>query len=71
LSETRRTVDRLLARLHEPFEIDKGVKVHVGASIGIALYPDHGRTFADLMASADDAMYQAKSRGRSAYVMFG
>ncbi|WP_290650103.1 EAL domain-containing protein [Aquisalimonas sp.] len=29
-------------------------------SIGIALYPDHGETSAELMASADLAMYQAK-----------
>ena len=33
---------------------------HVTASIGIALYPTHGNTPADLMASADVAMYKAK-----------
>ncbi|OJA05176.1 EAL domain-containing protein [Halomonas sp. QHL1] len=35
----------------------------VTASIGIALYPTHGNTPADLMASADVAMYKAKESG--------
>ncbi|CAM0556492.1 MULTISPECIES: EAL domain-containing protein [Halomonadaceae] len=35
----------------------------VTASIGIALFPTHGNTPADLMASADVAMYKAKESG--------
>lgn len=35
----------------------------VTASIGIALFPTHGKTPADLMASADVAMYKAKESG--------
>jgi len=38
---------------------------HVSASIGIALYPDHGETVDELLVSADDAMYAAKRSGRN------
>lgn len=39
-------------------------KMHVGASIGIALWPHQGLTPEALMASADNAMYLAKARGK-------
>ncbi|MBA3897297.1 MAG: bifunctional diguanylate cyclase/phosphodiesterase [Sphingomonadaceae bacterium] len=53
----------LLAALNEPFEI-AGQSLIVGASIGIALRPDHARTLTALMRAADAAMYHAKSSGR-------
>ncbi|UDM08293.1 EAL domain-containing protein [Halomonas sp. NyZ770] len=37
-----------------------GRKHHISASMGIALFPAHGQTSADLLASADMAMYKAK-----------
>ena len=37
--------------------------VHVSASIGIALFPDHGTTTAELLRCADAAMYVAKRSG--------
>ncbi len=42
-----------------------------GCSIGLILYPDHGRSRHQLMARADRAMYQAKRGGRGRAVMFG
>lgn len=39
--------------------------VGVTASIGVALYPEHGRTVDELMLHADLAMYQAKNGGRN------
>ena len=52
--------ERVRARVaSEPFE---GGKVTV--SIGIAEYPSHGDTPEELIASADAAMYKAKSQGR-------
>jgi EAL domain-containing protein (putative c-di-GMP-specific phosphodiesterase class I) len=40
------------------------VQINVSASIGVAYYPEHGATLAALLRSADQAMYEAKHRGR-------
>jgi diguanylate cyclase (GGDEF)-like protein len=44
--------------------------IHVGASVGIAIAPDHGLDADELMKCADLALYQAKARGRGAYQLF-
>jgi len=44
------------------------VKTALGASIGIALYPDHGKTYNDLLHMADAAMYQVKKSNKNDYV---
>ncbi|MDQ3186584.1 MAG: EAL domain-containing protein [Pseudomonadota bacterium] len=40
------------------------------ASIGIALFPEHGNNVHDLLAAADLAMYQAKEAGRGGWHLF-
>lgn len=52
--------EKLLAILEEPLEIH-GQMLDIGASIGIALYPEHGRDNEALMRHADMAMYHAKN----------
>ncbi len=37
----------------------------ISASLGIASFPDHGRTKDDLLARADQAMYLVKGRGKN------
>jgi diguanylate cyclase (GGDEF)-like protein/PAS domain S-box-containing protein len=49
--------------LGQPFLIDGNV-IDVRASIGIALFPEHGRTTTDLLGRADRAMRSAKRSGR-------
>jgi diguanylate cyclase (GGDEF)-like protein len=44
--------------------------LHIGTSIGIALYPGDGDTPAALLQAADTAMYQAKKNGRGNYRLF-
>lgn len=39
-------------------------------SMGVAVAPDHGTTFRELMARADSAMYQAKAAGRNCYRLY-
>jgi diguanylate cyclase (GGDEF)-like protein/PAS domain S-box-containing protein len=53
---------RLLPDLSRPFEISDAV-ISVGASIGIAMYPEGGATGQELMRNADRAMYTAKMAG--------
>ncbi|WP_010545348.1 putative bifunctional diguanylate cyclase/phosphodiesterase [Sphingomonas elodea] len=55
--------NKVLEALSAPFEL-AGQQVSIGASIGLALHPDHGHTLHDLMGAADAAMYQAKTQGR-------
>ena len=50
---------KLRAALAEPFTLD-GVSFDVEASIGVALYPDHGNDADELLQHADIAMYAAK-----------
>ena len=45
--------------LERPFDLD-GMNIDVGASIGVALCPDHGDDPATLLQRADVAMYAAK-----------
>jgi diguanylate cyclase (GGDEF)-like protein len=54
--------ERLAATLTDPFALDM-VSVRIGASIGVALAPDHAATADDLMRCADKAMYRSKQAG--------
>ena len=54
----------ILNALREPHRID-GNELFVTASIGAAIYPQHGTNAADLLHNADSAMYQAKYGGRN------
>ncbi len=45
-----------------------GEPCHVGASIGISLYPEDGDTIETVLNSADQAMYRAKAAGRHRYL---
>ncbi len=53
--------DKLLARLGQPYP---GVIPHVTASIGVAVWPNSGRSFTELLVRADVAMYEAKRAGK-------
>jgi diguanylate cyclase (GGDEF)-like protein len=51
--------EKLRTALHAPLILD-GVTLDLDASIGIAVYPDHGGDTAELLQHADVAMYAAK-----------
>ena len=57
---------RIIAEVNAPMVFDQGT-VHVGTSIGIAVFPVDGATPDDLLKSADKAMYLAKESGKNAY----
>jgi diguanylate cyclase (GGDEF)-like protein len=61
--DAERVGNALLLALSEPFALSDQ-EIAIGASIGIAIYPDHGETLHDLMRAADAAMYHAKALGR-------
>lgn len=57
---------RILASLREPFVLGDR-EFHTSASIGIALFPEHGDEAESLILQADNAMYEAKRSGRDGY----
>jgi diguanylate cyclase (GGDEF)-like protein len=59
VDQATQVADRIRAALEQPFDI-QDISVHVGASVGIAIAPDHGHTAEDLLQRADVAMYLAK-----------
>ena len=61
---------RVIEAIDMPFTVD-GAKLKLGVSIGIAFYPEHGHTGAELLARADYAMYRAKSQGGGNYAVYG
>ena len=63
--QLQRFGERIIREISEPYELDSGHKLQIGASVGIALAPEHGRDMNSLMTAADAALYQAKSRGKS------
>jgi diguanylate cyclase (GGDEF)-like protein len=63
------TAQRLLEAFVPPVAL-KEYEIVVTASIGIALYPDHGETADELLQRADKAMYRAKQNGRDGYQIY-
>jgi len=61
--------ERLIKAVSEP-QVLAGRKVVANCSIGIALYPDNGNSTEELMANADNAMYQAKSMRDGSAIFF-
>ncbi len=53
---------RLLEQIQIPFEVDN-IPLSVGASLGVAMFPEHGQDRQALLHSSDMAMYAAKRRG--------
>ena len=60
---------RIIGRLREPFALG-AERVHVTASIGIALAPADAQTIDDLLKHADQALYVAKDGGRNGFRYF-
>ena len=59
----RLVAERIVQALREPMLID-GLSIAIGASVGIARFPDDGRSDDELLRKADSALYRAKARGR-------
>jgi diguanylate cyclase (GGDEF)-like protein len=71
-AEAVAVAQRLLGALAEPFDLE-GIALHVDASVGLALCPEHADTATALLQRADVAMYQAKDgpQGWQTYTMGG
>ena len=67
--EIERIANRIIAVINEPMTF-QGKMARVGASVGIAVYPEDGTNAGTLLKHADLSMYQAKDAGRNTYRFF-
>lgn len=63
------TAEKIVSELAMPFNI-LGHQLHIGASVGIVLYPRHDNDPYNLIKYADSAMYVAKRQGRNCYSVY-
>jgi diguanylate cyclase (GGDEF)-like protein/PAS domain S-box-containing protein len=56
----------IIAALSQPYSIE-GQSVVIGASVGVALSPEHGTTSDELIRNVDLALYAAKDAGRGVF----
>lgn len=56
-------------RFRRPFQENRET-VWISASVGIALYPEHGEDFYSLYKNADTALYAAKQRGKNGFAFY-
>jgi diguanylate cyclase (GGDEF)-like protein/PAS domain S-box-containing protein len=61
--------NNVLDRFNEAIDLGNGHRGRVGASIGIAICPDHGREADRLIELADQAMYDVKEQGRNGFLL--
>ncbi|WP_404407755.1 diguanylate cyclase [Pseudidiomarina marina] len=65
-SDIEKIAGEVIVALQKPFRIGT-LTLQIGASMGVALYPDHADTPKQLLKIADAAMYKAKEGGRNQF----
>lgn len=60
---------KIIHTLSEPITLS-GHHLLISASVGIALYPQHGHSATELLHHGDQALYRAKANGRNGYSFF-
>jgi len=68
-SDIEHIASDIITTLSQPFRLQNN-NVHIGASIGISLYPQHGDSPEILLDNADAALYLAKKQGRGCFAYF-
>lgn len=69
LQTCRQNLQRVLDSTAQPFMLDN-IQINISASIGVTLYPQDEQDPDTLLRHADQAMYQAKEKGRNGYQIF-
>ena len=69
LAITQMRAEKVRAALeHLSITTPRGAIVNVTGSLGVAVYPDNGATWREVVTAADRALYRAKSEGRNRVV---
>ena len=73
VQDVHKLVPKVLDQVAQPCRLGEGADapvVNVGCSMGVAIFPDHGRDPQTLLLHADQAMYAAKRSGRNRFVIY-
>jgi diguanylate cyclase (GGDEF)-like protein len=68
--EAATVAEHIVQQIKAPFALADGTTVHIGASVGIALFPNDGTNADQLLERADRALYSAKRAGKGVYRFF-
>ncbi|MNZ53101.1 putative diguanylate cyclase YfiN [compost metagenome] len=69
LEDAQRIAEKIIASMRLPIRLAEGQSIVTSLSVGIAYFPDDGRTPSELLNAADAAMYQAKRNTRGQWQM--
>jgi diguanylate cyclase (GGDEF)-like protein/PAS domain S-box-containing protein len=67
-ADAARIAEKVIRAVSQPVITGRGQQAVVGASIGIALYPDNSEDVDQLIKLADEAMYRIKNSGKNGFV---
>lgn len=70
IEDAGRIAQEIITTLSAEYDLGHSVKVHVGASAGIVVAPDHGKNAQELLQFADAALYRAKNEGRGKFCYY-
>jgi diguanylate cyclase (GGDEF)-like protein/PAS domain S-box-containing protein/hemerythrin-like metal-binding protein len=68
--QAKAVAEKIVQAFAQSLTLPDGSECHVGASVGISIYPEHGSAMDNLMVAADRAMYESKRGGKNAYTFF-
>lgn len=66
LEDASRVAGKIVHAFRSPFQ-PLGREVSISASLGLAIFPHHGRTLEELLRHSDKALYRTKNAGRNGY----
>ncbi len=69
LDRVMQVADKILNKINEDIILEHKI-IHVGASIGVSVYPDDSTNLPDLIKYADNAMYDAKQNGKNSICIY-
>ncbi|NKG35428.1 putative bifunctional diguanylate cyclase/phosphodiesterase [Acinetobacter junii] len=68
-NEAIELAEKVLHAIQESYSI-ANKEINISASLGIAIYPEHGTNVQDLLINADVAMLASKDQGRNTFTIF-
>jgi diguanylate cyclase (GGDEF)-like protein len=69
LADATMLAESIVEAMGQPISVS-GQNLIIGASVGVAMFPDHAANSEELLSNADMALYQVKARGRGGYRIF-